>query len=177
LLSKEITKFDNLKHKLEDDILAKLDAKTSHDNTVRQLNKVLHEIKDSNIENELNLTRLENSYGKYLLGLEKLNSLMENDKFDLDAIKQKNLEKEKEIDKLRIEIKNYDLLFKQKERKLSVLNKKIEEVICCYFTIRETKIMDYTKFFIILIPDVILNWQRRWRSIKSENYSFGEKCR
>ncbi|XP_011497396.1 PREDICTED: coiled-coil domain-containing protein 40 isoform X2 [Ceratosolen solmsi marchali] len=127
-LNKEIMKSYNQKHKLEDDILLKLDDKSCHDNTVRYINKLLHEAKDFNIVNELNLARLENSYGKYLLESEKLNSLMENSKFDLDAVMQKNLEKEKEINKLQNEIKNYDLLFKQKERKLAASNKKMEEI-------------------------------------------------
>lgn len=125
---KEISKFENQKRVLEDDILAKLDDKVTHDKAVRYLNKLLHEAKDSNLENELNLTRFENSYGKSLLELEKLNSIIENEKFDLEAVVQNNVDKQKDIEKLQTEYRNYDVLLKQKERKIVIVNKKIEEV-------------------------------------------------
>ena len=106
-----------------------MDDKVCHDKAIRYLNKLLHEAKDSNLENELNLTRIENTYGKSLLELEKLNSFIENEKFDLNAAIQKNAEKQKEIEKLQIEIKNYDVSLHQKEKKVFLLNRKIEEVI------------------------------------------------
>lgn len=108
--------------------MAKLDDKVTHDKEVKYLNKLLHEAKDSNLENELNLTRFENNYGKSLLELEKLNVLIENEKFELDSVTQKNSDQQKEIDKLLNEIKNYDVLQKQKDRKISIINRKIEEV-------------------------------------------------
>ncbi|XP_016844861.1 coiled-coil domain-containing protein 40-like isoform X2 [Nasonia vitripennis] len=128
-LNKEISKFEIQKRVLEDDILAKLDDKVTHDKAVRYLNKLLHEAKDSILENELNLKRFENSYGKSLFELEKLNSFIENEKFDLEAVVQKNVDKQKDIEKLQTEYRNYDVLLKQKERKIVILNKKIEEIL------------------------------------------------
>lgn len=127
-VSKDILKFENMKRELEEDILTKLDDKVTHDKEIKYLNRLLHEAKDSNIENELNLSRYENTYGKALLQLEKLNSDIENEKFDLDSTEQKNSEKKKEIDRLQADMKNFDVQKKQKERKILVLNKKIEEV-------------------------------------------------
>lgn len=128
-LNKEILKLENIKREMEEKILLKLDDKVTHDKEIKYLNRLLHEAKDSNVENELNLTRYENTYGKSLLQLEKLNSEIENEKFDLDSTEQKNSEKQKEIDRLQGDMKNCDVLKKQKERKILVLTKKIEEVI------------------------------------------------
>lgn len=127
-VSKEVLKYENSKRELEEKILLKLDDKVTHDKEIKYLNRLLHEAKDSNVENELSLSRFENTYGKALLQLEKMNSEMENEKFDLDSNEQKNAEKQKEIDRLQTEIKNYEMLKKQKERKMTALNKKIEEV-------------------------------------------------
>lgn len=127
-VSKEVLKYENSKRELEEKILLKLDDKVTHDKEIKYLNRLLHEAKDSNVENELSLSRFENTYGKALLQLEKMNSEMENEKFDLDSNEQKNAEKQKEIDRLQAEIKNYEMLKKQKERKMTALNKKIEEV-------------------------------------------------
>ncbi|XP_014210588.1 coiled-coil domain-containing protein 40, partial [Copidosoma floridanum] len=128
-LRKESMKFQNERRALEDDIFAKLDDKITHDKVIRHLNKLLHEAKDINLENELNLTRFENSYGKSLLELEKFNSILENGKFDLDVVTRKNTEKQEEIDTLQAESKNFESLFKQKERKIASLSKKIEEML------------------------------------------------
>lgn len=128
LVMKELCKYESHKRGLEDDLIVKLDDKVSHDKTLRHLNKLLHESKDSNLENDLVLTRLENSYGKTLLELEKINSLLDNERFDLDAVEKRNFEKQKDIENLQIESRNYDMLLKQKERKIAVLDKKIQEV-------------------------------------------------
>ncbi|XP_058799375.1 coiled-coil domain-containing protein 40 [Phymastichus coffea] len=128
-LIKELSKYENQKRELEDDVIIKLDDKVTHDKAIRHLNKLLHESKDFNLENELNLTRLENAYGKSLLELEKINALLDNEKFDLDVAEKRNFEKQKDIEKLQIESRNYDMLLKQKERKIVLLNKKIEEIL------------------------------------------------
>ncbi|KAJ8683178.1 hypothetical protein QAD02_018970 [Eretmocerus hayati] len=128
-IDKELAKFESQKYEIEDSILAKLDDKITHDNAVRYLNKLLHEAKDFNLQSELTLTKTENQYGKLLLETEKLTSTLDNEKFELDNMVSRNSEKQQEIDKLLMDMRNLELLWKQKERKVAQLNKKIDEIL------------------------------------------------
>ncbi|XP_014234800.1 coiled-coil domain-containing protein 40 [Trichogramma pretiosum] len=127
-LGRDLVKLEKLKRSLEEDLLARLDDKVMHDKALKNLNRMLHETKDGNLESEVNLNRAENAYGKSLLEIEKLNSLLAGERFDLDAIEQKNEDKRRDLEKIQADIKNHELLQKQKERKVAQLNKKIEEL-------------------------------------------------
>lgn len=129
--------------------MSKLDDNVIYDKSVRYLNKLIRKLNDDNLENELNKTKIENTYGKCLLDIEKLNSSIENDKFDLNSLIQRNQEKQIEINKIESEIKETNTLFSQKERKISFLTRKIDEVyhITTKFFINFPKIF---LFYVIL---------------------------
>lgn len=127
-MDKEIAAHDNRRKNLEYEILSKLDAKVINDKSLRSLNNRLHEINDANVEYELRKVRTENTYGNCLLELEKVRTRIEDEKFDLSALVQKTRDKKKEVDKIETEVKNTDAAYKQKERKVSYLSRKIDEV-------------------------------------------------
>ncbi|CAB0035150.1 unnamed protein product [Trichogramma brassicae] len=127
-LGRDLVKLEKQKRCLEEDLLARLDDKVMHDKALKNLNRMLHETKDGNLESEVNLNRAENAYGKSLLEIEKLNSLLAGERFDLDAIEQRNEDKRRDLDKIQADIKGHELLQKQKERRVAQLNKKIEEL-------------------------------------------------
>lgn len=128
-MQKDIEKLASQKIQLEDQILIKLEEKVAHDKAARHLNKLLRNLKNVTREQELVVVQTENSYGKTLLDIEKLNAVMENNKSELDELIRSNTAKEKEIDATQSEIKKYELIITRKRRDIEIVNKKIEEAL------------------------------------------------
>lgn len=74
------------------------------------------------------MIQTENTYGRNVLQLEKLNALLTTEKFDVEDLTRINIEREKEIDVRQNEIKKCDALIVKKQQKVVSLNKKVEEV-------------------------------------------------
>lgn len=117
------------KIELEDSILSRLENKVTHDKTMRSLNKNLREAKDKVREAELTMLLTENSYGKNVLELERLNGFIATEKYDVEDLIRMNDKREKELDGVQNKIKKCDLDIGKKEQKIVSLNKKIEEVL------------------------------------------------
>lgn len=114
---------------MENVIYSKLEAKVAHDKTARYLNKLLLDSKESTQEQELLLVEAENSYGKKLLELEQLNSIIPQEKLEFEELLKNNTATGKEIDDIQREIKKHEIAIERKQVKIVALNKTIEEVI------------------------------------------------
>ncbi|XP_012273583.1 coiled-coil domain-containing protein 40 [Orussus abietinus] len=128
-IDKTLEKLFNEKVEFEDKILEKLEDKVTHDKAAKYLNKLLQEARDSIRQQELSLVQAENTYGKSLLEIERLNSTVDSMKCDVNELTKCNIEKEKEIDNTQTEIKRCDLTIGTKQRTLISLNKKIEQIL------------------------------------------------
>lgn len=117
------------KLKLEEEIVSNLDDKLTHNKVIRNLNKLLSDIRNSNQEQELSMIQTENTYGKNIHEIEKLNSQVDNEKSDLQEIDNDNMKRDQKIQRMQAEIEKCDTFLEQKQRKIATLNKKIEEVI------------------------------------------------
>ncbi|XP_012268541.2 coiled-coil domain-containing protein 40 [Athalia rosae] len=128
-MQKDIEKLANQKVQLEDQILLRLEEKVTHDKAAKHLNKVLRDLKCATREQELIAAQAENSYGKTLLDIEKLNTILDNNKSELQELDRANNAREKEIDTTQSEIRKIDIVINKKQRELVMVNKKIEEAI------------------------------------------------
>ncbi|KAL6427867.1 hypothetical protein ACFW04_008362 [Cataglyphis niger] len=127
--NKEFAKFLNKQNKLENTIYTKLEDKVAHDKAAQYLNKLLVDSKERIQEQELSLVESENSYGKKLFELEQLNIYISHEKVELEELLQRNDAKNKEIDEIQKEIKEYDTIIERKRIKMITLNKTIEELL------------------------------------------------
>ncbi|KAK2586864.1 hypothetical protein KPH14_009802 [Odynerus spinipes] len=128
-LDKDLAKLMNLKMEQENLIFEKLKEKVTHDKAARYLNKLLMDTKKAIQEQELLVVQAENSYGKNLLELARLNTSIENEKAEYQELSQKNNEKEKDINELQKEIKKCDTTIGRKQMKIISLNKMIEQIL------------------------------------------------
>lgn len=162
MIDKENSKILNKKLKLEEDIVSNLDDKITHNKVIRHLNKLLSDIRDSNQEQELSMMQTENTYGKNIHEIEKLNSRLDNEKTDLQEIEKENIKRDKEIKQMEAEIEKCDNLLEQKQRKIITLNKKIEEVALIALLTFFTLYLKITKKWQILkklsLSDTINCW-------------------
>lgn len=118
----------NWKIDQENLIFEKLKEKVTHDKAARYLNKLLMNTKKMIQEQELLVVQVENSHGKNLLEIARLNTSIENEKIEYQELLQGNNEKEKDISKLQKEIKKIDALIEGKQMKIITLNKMIDQV-------------------------------------------------
>lgn len=109
-------------------IFEKLKEKVTHDKAARYLNKLLMNTKKMIQEQELLVVQVENSHGKNLLEIARLNTSIENEKIESQELMQRNKEKEKDISDLQKEIKKCDTIIERKRMKIISLNKMIEQV-------------------------------------------------
>ncbi|XP_014598615.1 PREDICTED: coiled-coil domain-containing protein 40 [Polistes canadensis] len=128
-IDKELAKLMNWKMEQENLIFEKLKEKITHDKAARYLNKLLMNTKKMIQEQELLLVQVENSYGKNLLEMARLNTSIENEKIEYQELSQRNNEKEKDINELQKEIKKSDATIERKQMKVITLNKMIDQIL------------------------------------------------
>ncbi|XP_043504867.1 coiled-coil domain-containing protein 40 isoform X1 [Polistes fuscatus] len=128
-IDKELAKLMNWKMEQENLIFEKLKEKITHDKAARYLNKLLMNTKKMIQEQELLVVQVENSYGKNLLEIARLNTSIENEKMEYQEISQRNNEKEKDINELQKEIKKSDATIERKQMKVITLNKMIDQIL------------------------------------------------
>lgn len=131
-IDREFEKLCGQKNLLEDEILVKLEDKVTNDKAVKHLNKILSEVKETVTQLELSMIQTENQYGKNILELEKLKNYISIEKCDFEELCQSNSLKEKDLDKIRVELSRLDLLIEKKQKKIVDMKKKIEEVSNLY---------------------------------------------
>ncbi|XP_015177941.1 PREDICTED: coiled-coil domain-containing protein 40 isoform X2 [Polistes dominula] len=128
-IDKELAKLMNWKMEQENLIFEKLKEKITHDKAARYLNKLLMNTKKMIQEQELLVVQVENSYGKNLLEMARLNTSIENEKIEYQELSLRNNEKEKEINELQKEIKKSDVTIERKQMKVISLNKMIDQIL------------------------------------------------
>ncbi|KAI4501390.1 hypothetical protein M0802_003267 [Mischocyttarus mexicanus] len=128
-IDKELAKLMNWKMEQESLIFEKLKEKVTHDKAARYLNKLLMNTKKIIQEQELLVVQVENSYGKNLLEMARLNTSIENEKMENHELSQKNNETEKDINELQKEIKKCDATIERKQMKVITLNKMIDQIL------------------------------------------------
>ncbi|XP_047359274.1 coiled-coil domain-containing protein 40 isoform X1 [Vespa velutina] len=128
-IDKELARLMNWKIEQENLIFEKLKEKVTHDKAARYLNKLLMNTKKIIQEQELLVVQVENSHGKNLLEIAKLNTSIENEKIEYQELLQRNNEKEKDISKLQKEIKKFDTVIEGKQMKIITLNKMIDQIL------------------------------------------------
>lgn len=137
------------------------------------MNKLLHEAKDLNQEQELTMIQTENSFGKGILELERLNSIIANEKFDLEELEKRNTEKERDVEKVEADVKKCDVTISKKDRKIVNLNKKIEEV---------KRIINFLRYILMLMEVSFIsglngNRRRGDEPTRYENHYVGKEYR
>ncbi|KAI4488967.1 hypothetical protein M0804_004465 [Polistes exclamans] len=128
-IDKELAKLMNWRMEQENLIFEKLKEKITHDKAARYLNKLLMNTKKMIQEQELLVVQVENSYGKNLLEMARLNTSIENEKIEYQELSQRNNEKEKDINELQKEIKKSDATIERKQMKVITLNKMIDQIL------------------------------------------------
>ncbi|XP_017878260.1 coiled-coil domain-containing protein 40-like [Ceratina calcarata] len=117
------------KNSLEDTIYKKLEEKVICNKTAQYINELLINTKNSVLEYEISVARVENTYGNNLLQLEKLRNLISTEKTELDELFKTNAKKEKQIDEVQKEIKKYENMIEKTQTKLLGINKLIDQIL------------------------------------------------
>ncbi|KOC60545.1 Coiled-coil domain-containing protein 40, partial [Habropoda laboriosa] len=117
------------KNDVENAIFKKLEEKVICSKTAQYINELLINTKNSVLEYEISVARIENIYGNNILELEKFTNVTENQKTELQELSQKNIEKEKQIDELQKEIKKHEIMIEKTQTKLQGINKFIDQII------------------------------------------------
>lgn len=128
-LDKMLEKLGYEKTTIEDQLITKLSNKVTHDKTAMYLNKIIRDARESINQFELTMLQTENNYGRNLLELEKIKSLVTSEKEDLEELSKGNTLKEKELNKLKMEIERCELSIEKKQKKIADLNREITEVL------------------------------------------------
>ncbi|XP_063980337.1 coiled-coil domain-containing protein 40 [Diachasmimorpha longicaudata] len=128
ILDKKLENLGNEKTTVEEELITKLSDKVTHDKTAMHLNKIVREVKETVNEFELTMLQTENHYGRNLLELEKMKNLVANEKEDLEELSKGNILKEKELNKLKVEIERTGLSIEKKQKKVADSNRDIAEI-------------------------------------------------
>nr|XP_012143520.1 PREDICTED: coiled-coil domain-containing protein 40-like [Megachile rotundata] len=128
-VSKKLEAVFEKKKYLEDTICKKLEEKIISNKTAKYITELLINAKNSVLDSEILVARIENTYGNDLLELEKLSNLVQSQKTELQDMLQNNIDKENQIDKLQKEIKKYEITIERKQTKLLEINKLIDKIL------------------------------------------------
>ncbi|XP_076390320.1 lethal (2) 41Ab isoform X2 [Megachile rotundata] len=128
-VSKKLEAVFEKKKYLEDTICKKLEEKIISNKTAKYITELLINAKNSVLDSEISVARIENTYGNDLLELEKLSNLVQSQKTELQDMLQNNIDKENQIDKLQKEIKKYEITIERKQTKLLEINKLIDKIL------------------------------------------------
>ncbi|XP_015108461.2 coiled-coil domain-containing protein 40 [Diachasma alloeum] len=127
-LDKELETLGNEKTAIEEELITKLSDKVTHDKTAVYLNKIVREAKETVNQFELTMLQTENHYGRNLLELEKMKNFVATEKEDLEELSKGNILKEKELNKLKMQIERSELSIEKKQKKIADLNRDIAEI-------------------------------------------------
>lgn len=127
-VDRQFEKLSTQKNTLEDEVMAKLADKITQNKTVKRLNKMLRDIRETKKQFELTMLQTENIYAKGLLETEKLNNALSIEKAELMELDEINNQKNAELNKLHNEIEKCNLLIERKQKKIGELNKSIGEI-------------------------------------------------
>ncbi|KAK0173731.1 hypothetical protein PV328_006882 [Microctonus aethiopoides] len=127
-VDRQLEKLSTQKSALEDEVMAKLADKITQNKTVKRLNKMLRDMRETKKQFELTMLQTENIYAKGLMEAEKLNNALSIEKAELMELDEINNQKNAELNKLHNEIEKCNLLIERKQKKIGELNKSIGEI-------------------------------------------------
>ncbi|CAL7949018.1 unnamed protein product [Xylocopa violacea] len=128
-ITKKLENVFEKKNNLEGAVFKKLEEKLLCNKTAQYVNELLVNTKNTVLEYEISVARLENTYGSNLLQLEKLKNRIANQEAELYELSQKNSRKEKQIDALQKDIKKHDIMIQKAQTKLLEINKLIDQIL------------------------------------------------